>query len=244
MNNFYEKSRTEKSGLDNIRDLKPEEIASLHNECVSFMLNNHPQEFDKIITTENLIAEVGWFSDFLLERLPESEHSILNVKEGLIKKIKEYGDNENNRSRFILLVFSEEDFRKELETSNLSPSLIDDICLLHKYLLKGKDGSELANEQWTLILNKNYVKIDSYAVSYMVAVGNASLELWEEHPVVSKVAGNCPPNGMTCNEWQIICDGLGSAIGTIFGGIGAALTGALFSYAVARECEDCDQQNA
>lgn len=244
MNIFNKKVRTKKSELENIRDLKPEEIAALHNECVSFMLENHPEEFDKIIATGNLVAEVGWFSDFLMERLPELRYSILNAKAGLIKKLNEYGDNEDDRSRFILLVFSEDDFREELEKGNLSSHLIDDVCLLHRYLLQGKDGSEMAQEQWNLILNTNYGELDNYAVSCMEAIGNESSELWADFKFVSKVAGKCPPNGMTCEEWVIACDAMGGTIGLIFGGLGTVLTSALLSYAAAHECEDCNQPNA
>lgn len=243
MNIFSKKIRTEKSAMENIRDLKPEEIAALHNECVNFMLENHPEEFDKIITTENLIAEVGWFSDYLFERLPELKYSILNVKAGLIKKLNEYGDNENDRSRYFMIVFSEEDFKKELEKSNYSSQLIEDISLLHRYLLQGKESSEMAEEQWNLILNTNYGELDNYAVSCMETIGKKSSEIWADFSFVSKAAGTCPPNGMTCEEWVIACDAMGGLIGLIFGGAGSVLTGALLSYAASHECEDCDQPN-
>jgi len=244
MNIFNNKDRTVKVELEDIRDLKPEEISALHNECVNFMLDNHNEEFDKIITTKNLIAEVGWFSDYLLERLPELKYSILNVKEGLIRKLNEYGDDENNRSRYFMMVFFEEDFRKELEKGNLTNHLIEDVCLLHRYLLQGKDGSKKAYEQWEIILNTNYGELGNYAVSCMEAIGNDSSRIWTDYKFVSKAAGKCPPNGMTCEEWVIACEALGGMIGLIFGGAGTVLTGALLSYAAAHECEDCKQQKA
>ena len=237
---FREKRELEKLELDDVRDLTPEEIAILHNECLHVILSKYPNEFGKIITSDNLISEADLFSAFLIERLPDAKCSVLNAKVSVEKKLKEYGNNDKNKSLFILSVFSFDSFKKELEKSCFSIRLIEDMCLFHKYILEGEDGIGKASEQWGKMLKTEYNTLDSYAVACMDAIGAASLEFWEEHKMISKVAGSCPPNGLTCNEWQAICDGLGGAIGTIFGGIGGALTGALFSFAVARECVDCD----
>ncbi len=237
---FRQNKKNEKSALENVEDLKPDEIAFLHNECLHFIFSKCPSEFNETISSDNLIYEVELFSDFLIERLPEARSAILNVKENTIIKLNECGDNAKNKSFFVLSVFSVDKFKKELQKGKFSIRFIDDICLFLEYIMNGNEGIEKAFEQWNTMLETDYETFDNYALSCMNAIGSASLDLWGKHKMVSKIAGSCPPNGLTCNEWQAICDGLGGVIGTIFGGIGSALTGALFSFAVARECVDCD----
>ncbi|MBO7651154.1 MAG: hypothetical protein J6S84_00340, partial [Bacteroidales bacterium] len=75
---------------------------------------------------------------------------------------------------------------------------------------------------------------DDYAVAIMQSVYNASATFWGNNKIHSKVAKEDPPSGMTCEEWAILCDAIGSVPGGLFG----ALMAAVFSIAALRDCKE------
>ncbi len=224
------------------KDISPDEIAALHYQCINHIINNYRKDYDKPMSCENLVALTDLMSGYLLQMFPDMAFSVLNTKEKLVTRLRKYGNDENQKSLFFMLMFSVDKFQKEIERTNLCIQLKTDLCIFLKMSLD-KDQVHNADHQLNSILNSNYGQLDDYCVSCIKAVGQSGVRFWGNYGFISKASGKCPPEGFTCDEWVIVCDALGSAIGSALGTFGIIFTGALFSMAAARECEDCNQSS-
>lgn len=227
---------------NSFKDITPGEVAALHYQCINHILQNYRKDYDKAISCENLVALTDLMSGYFLQMFPDMAFSVLNTKEELITRLREYGDDEHQKSLFFMSMFSADIFQKEIERTNLCIQLKTDLCDFLKMSLD-KDQVHNADHQLHSILNSNYGQLDNYCVSCIKSVGQSGVLFWGDYGFISKAAGKCPPEGFTCDEWVIVCDALGSTIGSALGTFGIILTGALFSMAAARECEDCNKSN-
>lgn len=224
-------------------DLSPTEIANIHNDCLLFLTENYHKDFHREVSFENLLDSVGFIRDFLLNRIPTCRYSILCETEKLRKRIIEFGNDSENHSEYINILYSVPSLNRELHNSPLPYSLVSDITRLHEYALNGKISNPDFNLLFQKISHTDYGTLGNYCQKCMESVYNASKTFWKKHNIISKVAKQYPPDGWTCDDWASFCDALGALIGTLGGGVGSALSSIMMSWAAKRDCQERPQES-
>ncbi len=234
-NNFYSKCCDKK--LSECRDLLPEEYGIMHNEALEYMVKNYYDDLvNKECTVENLLNDLSRVSEFLTTKYPALKNSIYYETSIARKYIIDLGtDIETGNSKILDVVKYPNCFKTAIEKTVYTEALKNDMILLIKYIHSGEETVYKYKEQLNKIFNSSYSEYDDYVVAIMHSVYNASAAFWGNNKIHSKVAKEDPPSGMTCEEWAIVCDNIGSTMPVP---IVNALVAILFSIAALRDCKE------
>ena len=238
--NYAQKSDSERiKKNDYVKILTPKRLAELHYKCLHNLITEHSAEKEKTNSSDNLISTISCISSYLIKELPDMRNDIVETEYKVKNRITQLGDElSKGQSKYYLSIYDKSFFKTEFDKCELPYGLIKDLIDMHTAIWESQKAKDEFNSRWETIRSKDYGNRGTFAIECMNEILVAGEIFWNQNGFTPKVAGNYPPEGMTCSEWVKVCDAIGSIMGSVFGIVGSAIVGTMFSIGAERDCED------
>lgn len=225
--------------------LTNEDISEIHNEFLIWYYTESDKP-DLSGTPFNLSPEAGvkanmlnisrYCSYFLVEHKNFPENQVLIESRRSLRLIGKYKNVVDFSSQFSPSTF------EKVVTNQKTQGVYSEKFLKVVASIYEMTFNELSLEDINEFLEGKRLEFldnvnDSKALNLLVNQIKASDFLWndEDSPIVQAAAG---PGGLKCSTWVVINDGIGGAVGFIFGGIGSIFTATAFSAGTSEDCDD------
>ena len=223
----------------------PDTYGALHNDITEHIIKKEIRLIDcdslKYYTSkENQRRAIDLGIEYCINNNYIDAYSIEPLRNELYHFFDRYEDNDF----FVDLYESEDFFVRVLRDAGLSDNMINTQLLIRETVHSINCTPDETVRLFNNILETNPYSLNEeelFKIKIQQSVTNYSRAFWngetqKKHKEKPRNP-NLPPGVQDCAEWTIIMDALGVVLGSVFGPIGAAVNGAVFSIGAKRECE-------